>query len=236
MPEDEEYYEERRKREQRERTRQLMEKQSQSEPKSQPQSQQQSIIYNNQTQYMNERNNLIQEIQLLEQKKLALINRAKAEEQLKEKTDFYKVKITAAARHDIEKLKNLALDFSNPKSIYKVIYENYYKSEIESMIKRVLGDNINKGGIYKITEIDTQKCYIGRATEFKRRWREHAKGGCGIDSNNKLLYNQMLEKGLENFTFEVIEIVDKEFQSEREKYWIGYYRSGEYGFNQNSGG
>jgi hypothetical protein len=47
----------------------------------------------------------------------------------------------------------LALNFSKPNVIYKLLYEVYYKAKIEELFKRVLGDKATKGGIYKITNI-----------------------------------------------------------------------------------
>lgn len=45
----------------------------------------------------------------------------------------------------------------------------------------------------------------------------------------------MMEEGLENFTFEKIEVCDKEKQVEREKYWIEFYHGDSYGYNQKIG-
>jgi hypothetical protein len=66
---------------------------------------------------------------------------------------------------------------------------------------------------------------------FKERFRQHCKRGCGIDRIKGLLYDAMMEEGLENFTFEKIEVCDKEKQIEREKYWIGFYHGDSYGYN-----
>jgi len=46
------------------------------------------------------------------------------------------------------------LEFSKPEIIYKLMYEVYYKSRLEEMFKRVLGENKDKGGIYKITNVN----------------------------------------------------------------------------------
>ena len=43
------------------------------------------------------------------------------------------------------------------------------------------------------------------------------------------------ENILENFTFEMVEEVPKEKLREREKYWIMFYGSKEYGLNERNG-
>ena len=45
----------------------------------------------------------------------------------------------------------------------------------------------------------------------------------------------MYKEGLEIFTWEIIEICEKEKQNEREKYWIEFYHSNEYGYNMRQG-
>ena len=107
---------------------------------------------------------------------------------------------------------------------------------MEALFKRVLGENATRGGIYKITNINNEKVYIGRTTKFIERLRTHSKRGCGIETIKGLFYEAMIKEGLENFTFEVVEVCDKELQPAREKYWIKFYRSDEWGYNQNKGG
>lgn len=179
---------------------------------------------------------LDKEIQEYEDKQQKLIARFQADEKVKNERDYYKIKINSAAAQDIQKLRNLALSFNNTNAIYKLIYDVYYKAQLESLFKRVLGENVDKGGIYKITDVTTEKIYIGRAVKFLERWRTHSKRGCGIDPIKSLLYDRMMEIGLENFTWEIVEICPKEEQSEKEKYWISFYHSDSYGFNQNKGG
>lgn len=121
---------------------------------------------------------------------------------------------------DIVKLKDLSVAFSKPEVLYKIIYEMYYKAKMEELFKRVLGDLKDKGGIYKITNINNGKAYVGKTTEFLSRFRTHAKRGCGLERIAGQIYDAMFKEGLENFTWEVIENCPKEKQTEREKYWI----------------
>lgn len=179
---------------------------------------------------------LNKEIKAYENKQQEIIARFKLDEERREQVDFYRVKIGEVEKADIAKLRTLALSFSKPSVIYKVIWESYYKAPMEAMFKRVLGDNTTKGGIYKITNIDSQKVYIGRTVKFLDRFRTHAKRGCGIDKINGILYDEMMKCGLDRFTWEIVEVCDKDEQSVKEKYWISFYHSDEYGYNQNKGG
>ena len=168
--------------------------------------------------------------------KMELLDKEIQDYEDKQKQDFYRVKLNDIEKKDVAQLKRLALEFSKPEIIYKLVYEVYYKTRLEEMFKRVLGENKDKGGIYKITNINNQKIYIGRTAHFIDRWRTHSKRGCNIDRIAGQLYDAMFEEGLENFTFEIVEICSKEEQPQKEKYWIKFYKSDEYGYNSNKGG
>lgn len=178
---------------------------------------------------------LDKEIQSYENKQNAIIEQFKKDEETKQKQDFYKVKLNDVEKKDVTQLKKLALEFSKPEALKKVIYEVYYKARLEELFKRVLGENKDKGGIYKITNINNQKVYIGKTTKFMERWRVHSKRGCGLDTIKNILYDNMYQDGLENYTWEIVEVCSKEQQTEREKYWINFYKSNDYGYNQRVG-
>jgi hypothetical protein len=50
------------------------------------------------------------------------------------------------------------------------------------------------------------------------------------------VHHEMRDKGIENFTFELIEECDKDKLSEREKYYIGFFQTDSFGYNRNIGG
>jgi len=103
------------------------------------------------------------------------------------------------------------------------------------MEKRVLkGRKI--GGIYKITYIKTGESYIGRSVDIGNRWKEHCLSSLSIGSiAHSTFHNILADKGLHNFTWEVIEEVPKDKQNEREKYWINFYGTKNQ-FNEKDGG
>lgn len=174
-------------------------------------------------------------IKAFEERQRKIIERFKHDEEIKQQRNFYHIKINDVAAQDIAKLKTLALQFSKPECLYKLLYEVYYKTPLEELFKRVLGENKDKGGIYKITNINNEKVYIGKTTNLLSRWRLHAKRGCNIERISGQLYEAMFEEGLQNFTWEILELCPKEEQTEKEKYWIQFYHSSEYGYNQRIG-
>lgn len=82
--------------------------------------------------------------------------------------------------------------------------------------------------------------YIGQAVDIAARWKEHVKCALGIGSTSYLtnkFYKAMHNAGPENFTFEVIELCEgKDYLNAREKYWISFYNSNQFGYNSTIGG
>lgn len=66
-------------------------------------------------------------------------------------------------------------------------------------------------------------CYIGQAVNIADRFKQHIKCGLGIDAPQTKLYKAMLEDGVENFRFEVIEKCEQSELNDKEKYWIDFY-------------
>lgn len=93
-------------------------------------------------------------------------------------------------------------------------------------------------GIYKITNLINNNCYIGQSKNIKKRWKREIADA--LNSNTEA-YNYPLSKairkyGLENFSFEIIEECLQEELNQKERYWIKYFNSYNEGYNQNLGG
>jgi len=88
------------------------------------------------------------------------------------------------------------------------------------------------GVIYKWTNKINGKSYIGQTTSENRRKREHISG----HFKGSLLYKAIQKYGIENFEYSVIENVEESKLSEREMYWISYYKTNESGYNLTEGG
>lgn len=85
-------------------------------------------------------------------------------------------------------------------------------------------------GIYKITHKITGKCYIGQSIELERRLYSHINGW-----NNSRI-DRAIKNEPQNFTYEIIELCNKEELNEKEIYWINYYDSYIDGYNRTPGG
>ena len=117
----------------------------------------------------------------------------------------------------------------------KLIYDVYVSKSVLEMTKRVLAGKA-PSGIYKITRLKTGEIYIGKSTDVKKRWTEHAKTAYGVGSiAHSILHTTIKKDGIENFTFELLEEVPKDKLTEREKYWITFYDSKNYGLNERNG-
>lgn len=88
-----------------------------------------------------------------------------------------------------------------------------------------------KCGIYKITNLKNNLCYIGESIDIDRRQKEHK-----AMKYKATIYDAFKLYGIDNFSFEIIELCDKTELFEKEKYWISYYNSYKKGYNMTPGG
>lgn len=146
------------------------------------------------------------------------------QKELKEKEDFYSIQVTENDKEDIKVLQSMDLKLHNRDVIPKLVWELYIRRPCQEMIKRVTGGR-KIGGIYKITNKETGEAYIGKtSSDFGARWTNHIKTTLGLDGCARAtLHNRMAQDGLWNYTFEIIEEVDKEHQAEREAFYIDLY-------------
>ena len=178
---------------------------------------------------------LISEIEDYEQKRKAINEAVLREKEIQEKEDFYKIKISESDLDDISILKDIENKIHNREAINKLIYEVFIKRPSQEMIKRVVQKD-KVCGIYKITYIKTGESYIGRSKDIRNRWKQHILSSLNIGSiAHTTFHNFLSEKGLQNFTFEILEEVAPEKLSEREKYWISFYETNKQ-LNSNIGG
>ena len=165
----------------------------------------------------------------------SLIEQFKKDEEARKESDFYRIAIPESFKDDITKLKSIAAQLSKPSTLYKLIWKEYYENSFNAMTGRVLGGDADKSGIYKITNIKNQMVYIGQAVNIGSRWRTHVKRGLKAEEGtSNRLYTALWEEGVENFTFQVVEFCDRKDLTEREKFYISFYNTKEYGYNSKS--
>ena len=154
---------------------------------------------------------------------------------IEEKNEFYSIQISEAVKNDIEILNEIRPKLSSLEIFNKFIYDNYIGKPTKEMVQRVLSGK-NPSGIYKVTNIDTHEAYIGKSVKIADRWQNHVKAAAGLGGVAESQFQRALKKyGVDKFTWEVIEEVDKDELTAREKYWITFYRTKEYGYNQREG-
>lgn len=155
----------------------------------------------------------------------------KRNEENKNKTDFYKLNLTQDDLDEIYELRKIISHFRNPEPVNKVIWKTYYEKPYTDLVGRVIGSGIHCG-IYKITNLQNNMCYVGQSTNIAERWKQHIKRGLGADTptRNKL-YPIMQTVGVENFSFEIIEECAKSQLNDREDYWQDFFKAKEFGYS-----
>ena len=152
-------------------------------------------------------------------------------EELNTKLEFYRLNISDQDLKEIAKLRSIIPELKNPEPLNKVIWKVYYENPYTDLVGRVVGDK-NKIGIYKITNIKNQMCYVGQSVNIADRFKQHIKRGLGAETptQNKL-YLAMKNFGVENFTFEIIEECEKNKLNEREQFWQNFYQAKTFGYS-----
>ena len=171
------------------------------------------------------------QLQQLRADATAAINAAKRVEEMKESRDFYRIQLTELDIEEIKMLRSISPYLRDKEPLNKVIWKVYYEKPVNDLIGRVIGPG-NHTGIYKITDIANEKCYIGQAANLADRWKQHIKRGVGAETptRNKL-YPVMFEKGPENFTFEVLEECGRADLDAREDYFQEFYQAMTWGYS-----
>ena len=157
------------------------------------------------------------------------------EQEKKEKINFYKLSISDADLSDVKMLENLKASFHKPIVLSKLIWTQYFQKQMTQLCDRVFGKKI-VCGIYKITNLITEQCYIGQSVNIQQRMKQHCKYGLGIEaSSTNKLYNSMQKDGVWNFSFELLEECPRELLNQKEAFWIDTYSSNIYGLNTMKG-
>lgn len=153
------------------------------------------------------------------------------EQEKKDKINFYKLSISEADLADVKMLQNLKSSFHKPVVLSKLIWTQYFQKQMTELCDRVLGKK-TICGIYKITNLLTEQCYIGQSVNISDRWKQHCKCGLGIEASaTNVLYNSMQRDKIWNFSFELLEECPRDLLNEKEAFWINMYQSNIYGLN-----
>lgn len=159
------------------------------------------------------------------------VEAAKRRQEIENQQDFYRLILTDEDIAEIKRLREVLPYLRDKTPLNKVIYKVYYEKPLTDMIGRVVGTGIHTG-IYKITHIDSGKCYIGQSANIAERWKQHCKRGVGAEdwTRNKL-YPAMYSLGVENFSFEIVEECERSKLNEREDYWQEFFHAKDFGYS-----
>ena len=156
---------------------------------------------------------------------------AKREEEKRQLINFYKLVLPDSDLNEIQQLRAVEPFLKDKEALNKVIWKVYYEKPYTDLIGRVVGTGV-KTGIYKITNIDNQMCYVGQAVNIAERWKQHIKRGIGAESptRNKL-YPAMQSFGVENFSFEILEECSRDKLDTQEDYWQEFFHAKDFGYS-----
>lgn len=177
---------------------------------------------------IDELNKILKEKQSIVEAAVAANKRAV---EIEQKQEFYTINLSKQDKEEIKKLKEVLPYIRDKEALNKVIWKIYYEKPTNDLIGRVVGSTITSG-IYKITNIQNNMCYIGQSVNIADRWKQHIKRGLGAETptRNKL-YPAMEEFNVENFTFEIIEKCPKISLDKQEDYWQDYFKAKEFGYS-----
>jgi hypothetical protein len=156
------------------------------------------------------------------------------EEEIKNKATFYTLQLNDADKRDVTYLQSIEYNLREARPLRMLIWTTFYRDKVNELAARV--GAIGASGIYKLTHIESGISYIGQAKDIKERWVTHVKCSLGIDTPvTSQLYAFTREKGIDNFTFEVLEKCSINELNEKEKFYIDLYQTYDFGLNKTRG-
>lgn len=172
------------------------------------------------------------------QAKCAAVNEAiRREEELQNELDSHRIILSDSAKEDIHYLISIEPNIHNKDLLHKLIWSEYLQLPFNNMLKKMFGSNIPKNVIYCIENIESHKKYIGKTSaEVSKRWTEHIKSSLNIGGIKRQNIHEVLFNHWDEYTFSIIEIVTNAKLNEREKFYIGFFETDKYGYNQKGGG
>ena len=200
------------------------------------------LLFSLQSSYEKEQSKLIQQcenvkqdLEKLKTTRAAAIQAKLKEQEIKDNVQFYCLCPKNSDIVDIRALERIKPELNNPRILSMLIWSTYFQKPMTALCNQVLGLN-TVCGIYKITNLQNDMCYIGQSVDIAKRWKDHAKCGLGIDTpqGNKL-YKAMQSEGIWNFSWELLEKCPREDLDSKEKFYIGLYQSNEFGYNSTRG-
>lgn len=176
------------------------------------------------------------EIQQYKAQRAQLIEAFKLDEQERSAKLYYQVQLSEQDLLDIEFFKSIEHHIANKEALSKLIWSTYYQKPTKELLNRIIGAN-KTSGIYKITNLNNNKVYIGQSVDVANRLIEHIKSSLGIGSiAAQKIHDAIRADGITNFTFELLEACPKSELNKKEISYIDIYQANVYGYNRTAGG
>lgn len=179
-----------------------------------------------------ETDSIKQELEKFLNTKAATVAAFQREEKIKQEKDNYRVVFNQSEEDDIKTLYDIRYRLNNKRILDMLIWQTFVRDKLKQILIFVFPEK-DMCGIYKITNLKNDKCYIGQAKKLQDRITQHFKHALYIDcpQGNKL-YEAMQQDGIENFTVELLEECEPEFLDEKERYYIKLYNTVDWGYNK----
>lgn len=186
--------------------------------------------------YLEQKKRCEEEAEFLQQKYNALIEPLKKYEMEQQQRLFYTIQVPDEYKEDIDYLiTNVSQKIQHPDIINKLVWNEYVKPYIDDTFRRVGIED--KPGIYKITNIQSGKAYVGKSTNMKKRLADHFKSSIGIKTiADQAVHHEIWKTGFWNWMIEPVIYSDKDKLNELEKYYIDFFDTVNNGYNKNAGG
>lgn len=117
---------------------------------------------------LTEINDIQKHLDTIKNTRAAAIEALRKEKQIKENKEFYCLPITAAELSDIKLLSKIKEQLNKPRILSMLIWSTYYQKSMTQLCNNILGLNAITG-IYKITNLTDDYCYIGQAVDVRKK-------------------------------------------------------------------
>lgn len=149
---------------------------------------------------------------------------------------FHRIILDILDKEDIQYLLSIEGKVHNKDVLRKLIWSTYLIKPTNDMLNRILEGKNKVSGVYKITD-PLGRPYIGKSVDVRARLQQHVKSSVNVGTiSHQAIHDEFKKQGIENFTFELLEECSRDEIGEREKYYIDFYESNIYGFNERKGG
>ena len=159
------------------------------------------------------------------------LNRVLLEEEKKRaEKEPHSIWLSEEAKQDIDYLFSILPNLSNQEILLKLVWTTYIQKPLNDMLHRICGSSTPRNVVYMIKNLENQKIYIGKTTDYMERMKQHVKSSLSIGTISHQKVHDALFKNWDKFYFDIIES-DVKNLNEREKYYIQMFESDVYGYN-----